>query len=101
MEKARTKLIKHYGTPNEFNFELTAKRRGMSIRQLDGDAESPQLYRCRILFGRQQDALRFDIPMNDVVLVAISQRLQDLSHIMAGKFTPNVQIRFDRREVRT
>lgn len=56
-----------------------------STRQLYGSSESAQFDRCRVVDRGQERAGRSHIPMQNVILVTISQRFEYLSHIMAVK----------------
>lgn len=54
----------------------------MTIRELYSHTKPAQLEGGGILLRRQQDTLRLNVAMDDVVLVTIAQRLEDLSHVM-------------------
>lgn len=58
---------------------------GLRGRQLHGDAETTQLHWSGILLASQEGALRLQVTMNNVVLMAVTQRLEDLSHVVTVK----------------
>ena len=47
-----------------------------AARQLDRHPEPAQLHRGAVLLARQQHAVRLDVAVDDVVIVAVLQRLQ-------------------------
>lgn len=52
---------------------------------MHSDAETTQLHRSGILLASQESTLRLQVTMNNVVLVAVTQRLEDLSHVVTVK----------------
>lgn len=52
---------------------------------MHGDAEAAQLHRGGIFLASQEGALRLQVTMNNVVLVAVTQRFEDLSHVVTVK----------------
>lgn len=58
---------------------------------LYGHPEAPNLHRCRVFCGGQQHAVRFQIPVDYTVGMAIAQGFQNLSHIVAEK-TPTKKV---------
>ena len=56
-------------------------------RQLNGHSETTKLDRGRVLFAGQQNAVRLNVTVNDVVLMAVLKRQKDLPHVVAEKNT--------------
>ena len=54
-------------------------------RQLNGHSETTKLDRGRVLFAGQQNAVRLNVTVNDVVLMAVLKRQKDLTHVVAKK----------------
>lgn len=74
----RIKYMLHYSL-------LTVRlHRFAAAGQLDGRSEPAELDRGRVVRGGQQGARRPHVPVDDVVLVAVAQRLQNLAHVVAG-----------------
>jgi len=53
--------------------------------QLDGRTEAAKFHGRRVVDGGEKGAGGTHVPVQDVVLVAITQRLQDLAHIVTGR----------------
>lgn len=55
------------------------------VRQLDGDAEATKFDRRRVLFAREQHAMRLDVAVDAFRYgVTVAHRFQDLSHVVAS-----------------
>ena len=54
-------------------------------RQLNGHSETAKLDRGRVLLAGQQNAVRLNVTVNDVVLMAVLKRQKDLPHVVAEK----------------
>ena len=54
-------------------------------RQLNGHSETAELDRGRVLLAGQQNAVRLNVTVNDVVLMAVLKRQKDLPHVVAEK----------------
>ena len=54
-------------------------------RQLNGHSETAKLDRGRVLLAGQQNAVRLNVTVNDVVLMAVLKRQKDLTHVVAEK----------------
>src|SRR5690606_36296331 len=52
--------------------------RGLLAHHLDGQAEVGELQVCTFVFARQQQILRLEVSVHDVVLVAVAHRVQYL-----------------------
>jgi hypothetical protein len=57
----------------------------LPLLQLDGDSEAPDFDRRRVFLRRQKNTMRFDISMNDVILVAVADSFQYLPHVVTAK----------------
>ena len=54
-------------------------------RQLNGHSETAEFDRGRVCFAGQQNAVRLNVTVNDVVLMAVLKRQKDLPHVVAEK----------------
>merc|ERR1712079_891911 len=54
-------------------------------KQLNGHSETAELDRGRVLLAGQQNAVRLNVTVNDVVLMAVLKRQKDLPHVVAEK----------------
>lgn len=52
---------------------------------MHGNAETAQLHWGGIFLASQEGALRLQVTMNNVILVAVTQRFEDLSHVVTVK----------------
>lgn len=60
---------------------------------LNSDAESTKFDRGAIFFGGKKNTMWFDITVNDVIFMTVSQCIQNLSHVMAvNDKTKNVNL---------
>lgn len=70
---------------NDVRAKLTSRDFARNFIQLNGNSKSPNLDRCRILSGRQQDTVGFEVSVNDVIVMAVPEGLEHLTHVMAGR----------------
>lgn len=62
----------------------------MPLRQLDGNTKSAEFDWRRVFRRCQKNAFRFQVPMYDVVFVAVAQSFEDLAHVVAENKIYNI-----------
>ena len=62
-----------------------------AVVQLHGHPEAPELDGSRVLAAGQQHTVRLEVAVDDVVAVAVAQRLQHLTEVVTAQDNPHAQ----------
>lgn len=73
-------------------------RNQTALRDLSGHTEPSEFDGGGVLLARKQHAMGLEVSVNDVIGMAVSQSIQDLSQIMAARNITHCQICKDKHE---
>lgn len=75
-------------------------RNQATLRNLSGHTEPPEFDGGWVLLARKQHTVGLEVSVNDVIGMAVSQRIQDLSQVMAARNITRCQICKDEHDIR-